>query len=384
MSILGWNQLLLLPFSLLLFVRGSFAPKLNDGSHWFLEKGSYASEPPRFEPRSGDALCDLPSVLHVVAMSNNAKVSLSLFSCWVSWIGEMIKNDPKQAYRLHLDMSPDSGQSVGRFHNKGSEKFLGAQYLEGSMAGIRRMHELLHTQDSNGSYVIRECDAAIFSDVDVLPLRPYSTLLALPPVDVRFFIEPVRTWHSVHGIINSGFYLMRNRPATRRLLSRVLFYIDTYAREWKKRKKLFGIGNQLLFNRALFSSDSAGLRWGGFAVYRSDITGTLMPFDVKSRPPRGAQITFLVGRAGPLFNSYLYGRHVYNSSLHGSIFPSQVSMISNVTVAYHACCTADKWERLNVASKCFGRWQHACLSPPDTQSCGANPQSSTSSLGKIL
>ena len=292
---------------------------------------------------------------------------MSMLPCWMSWFGAMMANDPQQRYHLHVAMAPPPlGGATGEhghlgakgFTDKGVEGYRDRAWLEGVLGCPSVMYDLLHARRDDGRRVVGACDAAIFTDLDVLPLRPFSTLLTLPPVDLRLFHEPLRTWHSFQGAVNSGFYLVRNRPATRLLLRKWLHYLREMPNNWKKYKNMFSVGNQLLLNRALYSPEvqAAGLTWGGFAVRRADGGGRgaapgsdprLTPWTKGDRISGG--LDYLVGRAGATRKSY--------------------RLLTNLTVAFHACCAPRKWDNLALAARCHARWPLACLPARDDAAC---------------
>ena len=282
---------------------------------FWLERNSTISLPPVSRARAADKGCaDAIPVLHIVAFSNSATNSLIMLSCWLAWIGDMLLHDTQHAYTIHTHLTPSKSGGQGMYHDPA--------WMAGVFAVPRTMLELLemrhgrgHGANTTSTRTVGPCDAAIFTDLDVLPLRPYSALLhLLPTVDFRVFFEPLNSWHPVHGAVNSGFYLVRNTPASRTLLRQWVAYLHEYA----DNKKLLGAGNQLLLNRALFSPAvrDAHLTWGDFR--RGEI--------------------YLVARAGP-------------NRKGGAV----ITFLSNETVAYHGCCLAEpKLDLLAKAARRFG------------------------------
>ena len=263
----------------------------------------------------------------------------------------MIEHDPEQAYAVHSYMLPEGKFETAQEMSTWAalSKALGgafqtAAWLSGTQWLPRTTLRLLEARGADGEYLIKPCDALIFSDLDVLPLRPYSLLLdELQFIDFRLFYEPNVLWHNTHGPINSGFYLLRNRNTTRLLLSKWVSYITTYPKELHKKeevdgtsdvgrglvKRLFQIGNQLLLSRALWAPEvvASGLRWGDF------------------RTPGGRH---LLARAGPSGKHHPVGA-------------------TNQSIALHACCTDNKTHAIHRVAACFARWPMACVEPRECE-----------------
>ena len=84
--------------------------------------------------------------------------------------------------------------------------FQSAAWLSGTQWLPRTTLRLLEARGADGEYEDKAVRRLIFSDLDVLPLRPYSLLLdELQFIDFRLFYEPNVLWHNTHGPINRAF-----------------------------------------------------------------------------------------------------------------------------------------------------------------------------------
>ena len=121
-------------------------------------------------------------------------------SCWLQWMSDMTAADGICEYQLHMVLRPKK-TSVATLT---THRFK-LDYIESTLSRL-----------PDGAPLI-------FSDLDVLPIRPYSLLLEAKDAsghsvlrrDAVFMREPSG---SKMGFLNSGFFLMRNSPAVRSLV----------------------------------------------------------------------------------------------------------------------------------------------------------------------
>ena len=146
-------------------------------------------------------------------------------SCWLQWMSDMTAADQLCEYELRMVLRPPT-TNVTRL----TTHWYKLDYIEET---LRRLPDGAHL---------------IFSDLDVLPIRPYSKLLESKdasghPVlgrDAVFMRVPyVPNASKSVCFVNSGFFLMRASPAVRTLIV-----------AWRAALRE-GEGDQLALNRVL-------------------------------------------------------------------------------------------------------------------------------------
>lgn len=142
--------------------------------------------------------------LFVLAMSTPQ--SCTMLACWQMWMRRMMLHDHHANYEIHL-LSYDATARNNLSDNDGS--FYSASFLEAQVQKVNNVARFMHRMDENAT--------VIMMDLDVMPLRPLSQLLAaIPPSrEVTWMYNSVR-----HMPANAGFYLMRNTANVRALLDR--------------------------------------------------------------------------------------------------------------------------------------------------------------------
>ena len=144
--------------------------------------------------------------------------------CWLQWMSDMTAADKLCEYELHMVLRPPKTNVTKRTTYRYK-----IDYIEET---LRRLPDGAHL---------------IFSDLDVLPIRPYSKLLESKdasghPVlgrDAVFMRVPNASNASKRCFVNSGFFLMRASPAIRTLIV-----------AWRAALRE-GEGDQLALNRVL-------------------------------------------------------------------------------------------------------------------------------------
>ena len=154
--------------------------------------------------------CPTPTV-HIVALwsAQSAAVSGPLY-CWMEWINHMIATDNNTSYRLHVltDRTPAA-------RREDSINFLSASWLRAVRGKISLALQTLH------SFRQARCQAFVFTDLDILPLRPFGQLVQVAGsnghAELHFMKEP--SWSDM-GYVNSGFIVVLNNSAAVRRLFR--------------------------------------------------------------------------------------------------------------------------------------------------------------------
>ena len=117
------------------------------------------------------AAFDADPRIHIVAFSTSS--SQGLLSAWLGWMAAMAAADPRHGYEIHAVTEP-------MLDTPGSGSFQDDLWFR---ANIRKIHVLL--QVARG---LPTGTAVIQTDLDVVPIRPYS-LLPLPSVGMSFAVE---------------------------------------------------------------------------------------------------------------------------------------------------------------------------------------------------
>lgn len=117
------------------------------------------------------AAFDADPRIHIVAFSTSS--SQGLLSAWLGWMAAMAAADPRHGYEIHAVTEP-------MLDTPGSGSFQDDLWFR---ANIRKIHVLL--QVARG---LPTGTAVIQTDLDVVPIRPYS-LLPFPSVGMSFAVE---------------------------------------------------------------------------------------------------------------------------------------------------------------------------------------------------
>ena len=151
-------------------------------------------------------------------------------SCWLKWMSDMTAADNLCEYELHMVLRPPTTNvTKRRIH------WYKLDYIEET---LRRLPDGAHL---------------IYSDLDVLPIRPYSKLLESKDAsghsvlgrDAVFMRVPNASKASKRCSVNAGFFLMRASPAVRTLIV-----------AWRAALRE-GEGDQLALNRVLQNNASS-------------------------------------------------------------------------------------------------------------------------------
>lgn len=141
------------------------------------------------------AAFDADPRIHIVAFSTSS--SQGLLSAWLGWMAAMAAADPRHGYEIHAVTEP-------MLDTPGSGSFQDDLWFR---ANIRKIHVLL--QVARG---LPTGTAVIQTDLDVVPIRPYS-LLPFPSVGMSFAVEN-------SGGCNGGVNVLRVGVQTLEMLDR--------------------------------------------------------------------------------------------------------------------------------------------------------------------
>jgi hypothetical protein len=147
-------------------------------------------------------------------VDTSAGTSAKMVGCWLSWMAHMMAQDPTTHYTLHVVRSAITAKA------------------KADDAARKRAHRgrlgLLDALASEGS-----TDPILLTDVGVLPLRPYSSLLGgLNRTDILFLRSPSphllradgkasTAVFSNAGFFNTGFILLRPVPPVRAWIAKL-------------------------------------------------------------------------------------------------------------------------------------------------------------------
>ena len=140
--------------------------------------------------------------LHVVLYST--RESCPMLTCWLSWASYWLV-DKSYDYQLHTIIARPNISSTSS----------GTWKTELWYAALR--DKLVRMRD----YIERVPlgSTVFFTDLDVVPMRPMSTLLPLPH-ELTFMREPPgHGGRTGRQIVNTGLYALRVTPSTRRYVS---------------------------------------------------------------------------------------------------------------------------------------------------------------------
>lgn len=161
---------------------------------------AHVAEPRYVQGRAALKAFSGPPRTHVVAFTGGT-TSQTLLAAWLSWQASMVSSDPEHAYELHHVSEPNMRDSPG------TGRFQDELWFR---ASIRKVHVLLEIASRlpNGTAIVQ-------TDLDVVPIRPYSRL-PVPPRGMSFGIEG----ESSMGLCNTGFYAFRVSGETLGMLRR--------------------------------------------------------------------------------------------------------------------------------------------------------------------
>lgn len=201
-------------------------------------------------------------MIHIVSYST-PEVG-RLFGCWHSWTAQSIEADAGHQYAVHSHMLPSG---VGGGHGQFGDGIWQAA-VRHKVAAVLQLLQARH----GPSYYVREEDGVlIFSDVDVLPLRPYSVLASHlgSTTDIIFASTPSSLCRGAYrdvgnsACVNTGVYALRNSLATRRLFEA---WVEVMGSENKTGRPF---GDQSFIDDAIAAAASTSrgarpLRWARF------------------------------------------------------------------------------------------------------------------------
>ena len=168
-----------------------------------------------------------PQVVHLVAFTT--KHSERLQRCWLQWVSHMSASDttPQLSYRLQLRSQDPGNVSTGWLSKRAkvatatrpAGSFQTAAWYAAVNAKMAAWRDLLIELHAAG----RENDLVIISDLDVAPLRPYSSLLPCRSSHEITFMQEPKGHASSFGphLVNTGFSLIRNTEQVRAFFANV-------------------------------------------------------------------------------------------------------------------------------------------------------------------
>ena len=156
--------------------------------------------------RQNSSVCDLQNPLRILAFSVARDTQLH---CWLRFISDMASADPDCAYQLHVETYNPRKTKSGRGH-------MSLHYWSFARQKVSFVRKALAEMPSGSRF--------IFTDLDVLPVRPFSVLLSAIDAsyvaahmrDIVFMKEPPG---SASGFFNSGMYLARSNEPTRQFFA---------------------------------------------------------------------------------------------------------------------------------------------------------------------
>lgn len=155
-----------------------------------------------------------------------------MLTCWLAWFKRMTLRDTLLSYEVHMQMGEWDAS------NSSESSWRSSAWLEGIMQKVRFLLTTIH-QVPEGALVL-------LTDLDVMPLNPYSGLVAaMPPSRDLMMMHNYQT----HFVANSGFQLLRNNVRTR-------LFVDTWLAEMMR----FGLSpnkdDQRFFNIILYDIET--------------------------------------------------------------------------------------------------------------------------------
>ena len=140
--------------------------------------------------RPPPAYADRPSIIHLITFSTHN--AAQVLDCWLQWAAHVIARDttPQRHYRLHLRSFGVSNISAARLSARAKRAtasapagtFLTAAWYAALNAKLVVVSELMEELRERSG----EEDVFIITDLDVLPLRPYSALLPCLEHEITF------------------------------------------------------------------------------------------------------------------------------------------------------------------------------------------------------
>jgi len=172
-------------------------------------------------------------MLHLITFSTHHSERMQ--SCWLQWASHVMARDttPQQHYRLYLRTHDASNVSTVR--PKGRRVTAGgaagtyqtATWYAALRDKMFAIQEVLEETKASA----REVDAYVITDLDVVPLRPYSELLACLEHEITFMKEPDGHAGSFGAhVVNGGFYVVRNTANVRAWFTNVASRFKKYPR----------------------------------------------------------------------------------------------------------------------------------------------------------
>ena len=127
--------------------------------------------------------------------------------CWMRWMEEMMTSDTLAVYELRVRSGSLGARAAG------TSSFKSAHWKVAVKLKVSFLKELLSEVDAQGARTVGPHDVLVMTDLDVLPLAPYGTLLDADVGDVTFMSE-----FKDRGY-NCGFFAARNTARTRALVA---------------------------------------------------------------------------------------------------------------------------------------------------------------------
>jgi len=142
--------------------------------------------------------------LHILAYSDGNACLMR--SCWTRWINRMLHQDRDYRYHLHIESAPIVGHADAE--TTGSALYRSRNWITAVIGKIVFVLDVLR-------HAIPEGDVVVFTDLDVVPFRPFSVLVPLLTehrAHLLWMYNP--HWrHNKH--VNTGFYVLANTPPVR-------------------------------------------------------------------------------------------------------------------------------------------------------------------------
>ncbi|EOD14406.1 hypothetical protein EMIHUDRAFT_211848 [Emiliania huxleyi CCMP1516] len=184
-------------------------------------------------------------LIRVLALTTAEQASMT--RCWWQWIESMMAKDVGAVYevllRRHVHPLAKAGPSAGNFRGK--------VWYASLPEKVRLVSEQCGATAND--------TVLVFSDLDVVALRPYSALAqAVLPPEIDLAISGTLDGASWRGV-NSGFYLLRLTRPVCQFLAR---WADRMSDEYRQGRK----PEDMPLMRQLLRAAAADLRWTRISI----------------------------------------------------------------------------------------------------------------------
>jgi len=195
-----------------------------------------------------------PTTIHLLTFTTQHQQACAMLECWRRAVEHMIARETSGSrYELHVLHQ--------RVNSSGTGRYLDQTWLSATHAKVIALTDWLRTHAKTTAL-----DFVLYTDPDVVPLGPWSTLAerASPNVEISFMREPPGHTGMSEWVVNTGLILMRNSMRVRAFLTHLRVRLRN-----SKRLHDQDVANWLLLKH----SSTARLNWSTFES--STVTGDL-------------------------------------------------------------------------------------------------------------